>query len=166
MSPVPRRLPARATMPIALLLLTLLAAAPAAAHAELVDASPPDGARLATVPDEVVLHFSDELDPADSSFTLTGPDGAAAGTGSVDLEVADRNVLRGRVSDVGTGTYRVDWVSVAADGHEERGTLSFTVGQEPLANTALRAPSNPLTPAGWLLLIAGSSLLLRRVRAR
>ena len=161
MPPVLRRVARLA----ALLVCFLIGAAPVAAHAELVAATPADGARLGHAPMEAVLTFSDELDPDGSRFRVLAPDGSVAGTGSVDLDVADRNVLRGAIEANGNGTYAIEWTAVASDGHEESGALTFRVGSAALANTAL-AGQSPAPAIGWLLLAAAATLLVLRPRAR
>lgn len=155
----------RAAPLAAVLLLFLVAAAPVAGHSEIVAATPADGARLERAPSEVVLTFSEELDPAASGFRVLAPDGSLSGTGTVDLDIADRNVLRGPVEAGGNGTYTIEWTSAAADGHEETGTLTFHVGAEPLANTAMPAPRSPVL-VGWLLLGVAAVLVVLRRRPR
>ena len=144
--------------------LLLMLAAPVAAHAELVTSSPADGAQLDAVPAEAVLTFSAELDPQGSGFTVSDPDGDEVGSGTVDLQVADRNVLRGSIAGTARGTYTISWTAVAADGHEETGTLHFSVGGAGLADTSMPAGSVPTARIGWILLAAAcAGLVARRV---
>lgn len=146
--------------------LLLAVAAPVVAHAELVDATRTDGAHLSAVPNEVVLTFSDELNPAGSGFAIAGPDGSEAGGGTVDLEVADRNVMRGTIIGAASGAYSIGWTAVAADGHEETGTIGFTVGTTDVADTAVPAPPAPTALVGWLCVAASALLVARRAYAR
>lgn len=95
-----------------------------AAHADLESSTPEPGANLESAPTEVALTFSGELDPA-SGFVVTDGGGAAVGEGELDLDVADRNVLRGPVDITEPGTYTVAWTAVSADGHAEEGTFEF-----------------------------------------
>ena len=163
MPPVPRPILAL----VACISLLLTVAAPVAAHAELVTTTPIDGAQLDAVPAEAVLSFSAELDPVSSGFVVTGPDGEPAGSGTVDLQVPDRNVMRGSMTGSGDGTYSIAWTAVAADGHEGTGTLKFTVGGEALADTALPPTPGPAALIGWLLLgAAGATLFGRRLLQR
>ena len=120
------------------LLLALVVAAPAAAHADLVTSSPEDGAVLATPPTTITLTFSEPLDAGRSSFKLL-----AVGTGNVAEGGADVMTLGPLLLDgrpLGPGVYQVQWTSVAGDGDVLRGTLTFTVS-EPTP-----APATP-TPA-------------------
>ncbi|HET7521182.1 MAG TPA: copper resistance CopC family protein [Candidatus Limnocylindria bacterium] len=154
----------------------LLAAFPAMtlAHVELIESSPEAGSNLDTAPTEVTITFDDELDPADSSFTVTNVDGNEVGSGEVDLTVADRNVLRGDVEISDPGVYTVSYSVAGVDGHEIDGTFSFgfnadeeipeATGGEEHPDTALPAPVSPLaTAVGVMLLLAGMVLLGRRL---
>lgn len=148
-------------LPALALAIALFAPAPVAAHAELSSTTPTDGEELTTPPDEVVMTFGGELDPEGSSFVVTDADGVEVGTGEVDLDVAERNEMRGAVDITEPGEYTVAWTSAAADGHPEEGTFTFTVvdadgtgdtGDTP--NTAVPTPPgpHPLTLAGVALL--------------
>ncbi|MBW3612590.1 MAG: copper resistance protein CopC [Chloroflexi bacterium] len=145
----------------------LMAASPAAAHAELVSVEPAADEELEAPPDTVVLVFSGELDAEASSFVVTDADGVEVGRGGVDLEVAERSEMRGAVEIDGPGTYTVEWSVVAADGHAAEGAYAFVVageGGEPAAapDTALPAPAtSPLQLLG-LILLGGAAATLRR----
>jgi methionine-rich copper-binding protein CopC len=150
--------------------------APVAAHAKLEASSPAAGANVTSPPSEVTITFTEELDPAASSFSVTDSGGAAVGTGSVDLLVADRNVLRGSVTISAAGIYRVSWSVKAADGHASSGTFSFGYN----ASNAIPGPASQAAPdtaytrdgadlvsagtlAGVILLIVACGWALRRV---
>ncbi len=149
-------------LPALALALALLAPAPAAAHAPLASTTPADGEELTSPPDEVVMIFDGELDPESSGFVVTDADGTEVGTGEVDLDVAERNEIRGAVDITDPGDYTVAWTSAAADGHPEEGTFSFSVvdpdgagGSQDSPNTAAPAPAgpHPLVVAGMMLLV-------------
>jgi len=142
--------------------LFLLPAA-ASAHADLASSDPVGGAVLSQPPSEVVLTFTDELDPAGSGFTVSDDAGARVGEGEVDLQVAERNVLRGGVTIEGAGTFEVRWTALSADGHPEEGTFEFQVGDGSAPDTALPGPT-PLWPVGVLLLLASGAAIARAVR--
>jgi methionine-rich copper-binding protein CopC len=153
---------------LAIVLGLALAAVPivVSGHSELDKSDPADSANLQTAPTEVVLTFSAELDPDGSSFTVTDATGAQVGSGTVDLNVADRNIMRGTVAITKPGTYRVAWTSLSLDGDQLRGTVTFGYRLSSPANTSmLRGQGTgplPLSLAGLLLLAAAGLLVPRR----
>lgn len=152
-------------VPLAIAAALLALPSAAAAHAELVSSSPADGSTLTTPPGEVVLTFDDELDPDKSSFTLTDAGGDEVGSGEVDLEVADRNILRGSVDVSSEGVYTVTYAAAAADGHLTEGTITFTYGANAAPNTAMPLPGTGLaTLLGVVLLLGSFTLGVREVR--
>lgn len=164
-----RRLAAIATM------VATWAALPAtvAAHAELVAADPADGATLEAPPREVVLTFDAELDPDASELTVTDADGDVVGEGGVDLQVADRNVLRADMEAAAGGDYTASWVVVGTDGHPIEGTLSFSVvtamaaeGGTPDTALAAAARSPALAALGAALLAAAMMTVVLNERPR
>lgn len=142
----------------------------AAAHSSLSTSDPADGSRLDDPPREVVLTFDGELRPEGSGFVVTAPDGSEVGEGALDLEIAERNVLRGAVDVTDPGTYTVNWEAVALDGHPESGSLTFAYGSESAGSgtpdTALPAPAEDNVPAdaGVMLLAAAALAFAIRVR--
>jgi methionine-rich copper-binding protein CopC len=158
-----------------------LAALPAVAvaHAELVASDPEAGANLDAAPSEVTLTFDDELEADGSSFTVTDHHGDEVGSGTLDLDVPDRNVLAGAVSISEPGVYTVEWTVLGIDGHEITGSFSFgyaTDEEIPEAedghghespDTALHEPARaPLVPIGLGLLAAAALLAVRRFAVR
>ena len=137
------------------------------AHAELVTAEPAADAVLATAPDAVTITFDDELDADGSQLVVIGPGGADAGSGGVDLDVAERNVLTASLSTSADGEYTVEWTAQSADGHQERGGHTFRVGASmgtTAPDTAL-SRSMPLAPIGAALVVVAAVVALGRRRA-
>lgn len=147
-------------------------------HVSLTSSSPEAGDNLEAAPSEVRLTFDGELDPAGSGFTVLDRHGAEVGSGEVDLDVADRNVLTGSVDVSEPGVYTVKWTVLGLDGHEVTGTFSFgyaTDEQIPEAtgdpghdspDTALETASfDPLVSVGIALLALASLAAARRFAA-
>jgi len=110
-------------------------ASPAAAHDQLVSASPAAGETVGTVA-EVALTFSRELLGADSGgnlATVTGPDGLFYETACAAV---DGGILTLPVTLGSAGTYRVDWRAVSSDGHPISGTYEFTYAPASAAAVA------------------------------
>jgi methionine-rich copper-binding protein CopC len=153
---------ARTLVPAAIAAL-LLAATPwgAMAHAELSSSAPAADAILETPPTEAVLTFDDELDPAASGFVVTDAVGAEVGRGTVDLDIAERNVIRGDLAIDGDGSFEVRWTAVAADGHVEEGAYTFMVGGGEAPDTALPGRM-PAWPLGITLVVLAVAISARR----
>jgi methionine-rich copper-binding protein CopC len=160
---------------LGVLALLLLSLAPVArGHAELAESDPAPGSDVDDPPVEVVLTFDGELDPA-SGFVVTDATGAEVGNGTLDLEVAERNALRGPVEISEPGVYTVAWTAVSTDGHPEEGSYRFGYLAEVTGNadddhegaapdTAVRVePASPLTPIGACLLALATAMRARRL---
>lgn len=129
----------RATVALALLsavlggalLVQVVAAAPAIAHAELASSDPAAGARVKTLPDVAHLRFT-EVVGQPAALSVTGPDGTDIATGEVD--VVDNQLSRPLDSEAELvkGTYTMSYQVTSADGHQISGTVDFrlTVGQQ------------------------------------
>ena len=155
----------RRIVPILLAGCLALLPALALAHTELTGSDPADGSTITEAPDEVALTFAGELEDG-AAFTVLDPNGSEVGSGSLDLEVADRNVLRGAVDVEATGQYTVTWSVIGDDGHEVAGEVTFTYepeGEASTPDTALPAATgSPVTLAGVLLLVLASTAAVRR----
>ena len=110
---------------IALLLAT---AGPAFAHARLDHAAPPVGSTVAQSPKEVVLWFTEKLEPAFSSIEVRNEQGAAVSTGKAAV-AGDRTQLRVPLKSLPPGTYKVIWRVLSVDTHRTQGDFTFRVGQ-------------------------------------
>ncbi len=107
-------------------LLVLLATGEAGAHALLDHAEPRVGNKVATLPREVTLWFTQKLEPAFSSITVTDSAGKRVDTGKTSVSGNQMSVsLRGG----GSGTYHVNWRVLSVDTHSTNGNFTFQVGQ-------------------------------------
>jgi copper resistance protein C len=107
-------------------LLLALATGEAAAHAFLDHAEPRVGNKVATAPREVTLWFTQKLEPAFSSITVTNPSGQRVDTGKTRVS---GNQMSVSLRSGGAGTYRVNWRVLSVDTHTTDGNFTFQVGQ-------------------------------------
>ncbi len=105
-----------------LVMLGLLLAPPAFAHARLVSSDPAADAKIKP-PGTIKLHFSETLEPSFSSAVLTD---AAGKTVPVSKSMgADTITLL--PLNLRPGVYKVSWHSVGQDTHRLTGSFGFTV---------------------------------------
>lgn len=116
----------------------------ALAHAELVTATPPDGATVVGTPPELAAAFTEPLLP-DSTLSIRDAAGTRLAVGGPD-PADDTRLAIDPVPELAPGTYEVRWSAFTADGHLERGTWTFTVETPPPTDPAASAGSSP-TPA-------------------
>jgi copper resistance protein C len=104
----------------------LLAAGPAHAHAMLDHAEPRVGNKVATAPREVTLWFTQKLEAAFSTITVTDPAGQRVDTGKTRVSGSQMSVS---LRSGGPGTYHVTWRVLSVDTHTTDGNFTFQVGQ-------------------------------------
>lgn len=117
-------------------------AAPAAAHPALVSSDPVAGYALEDAPAQVLLRFSEPVQPAARPLRLVRDDGTA-----VRLLVTQEDggaVLRGAVDEeLDTGRYAARYDVVASDGDVVRGEVAFTVGLPAATGAAAARAAAP-----------------------
>jgi copper resistance protein C len=107
----------------------ILASAPALAHAMLDHASPPVGSAQASAPREVVLWFTEQLEPAFSTIEVRNTSGGAVvSSGKASVDPKQRTQLRVALKDLSPGTYKVTWRVLSVDTHRTQGDFTFRVG--------------------------------------
>jgi methionine-rich copper-binding protein CopC len=116
----------RSTLTGMILLLLLLATGEATAHAFLDHAEPRVGNTVATVPGEVTLWFSQKLEPAFSTVTVTNAAGERVDAGKVRVSGNQMSIA---LRPGGSGTYHVTWRVLSVDTHTTDGSFSFQVGK-------------------------------------
>jgi methionine-rich copper-binding protein CopC len=107
-------------------LLLLLATGEAAAHAMLDHAEPRVGNKVAAAPREVTLWFTQKLEPAFSTVTVTNSAGERVDTGKTRVSGSQMSVS---LRPGGAGTYYVTWRVLSVDTHATDGSFTFQVGQ-------------------------------------
>jgi copper resistance protein C len=107
-------------------LLLLLATSGASAHAMLDHAEPRVGNKVATPPHEVTLWFTQNLEPAFSTITVTDSAGKRVDTGKTLVSGSRMSVS---LRPGGSGTYHVKWHVISVDTHATDGSFTFQVGQ-------------------------------------
>lgn len=103
----------------------LMAAAPAAAHASLVSATPAEKS-TATAPRVVTLTFSDRVAPAFSGFDVVNAAGAKV---AIRTQVSQdgRTITGALARPLPAGGYVVNWRIASTDGHRMTGSYDFVV---------------------------------------
>jgi copper transport protein len=128
-------------------LLTLLFASPAAAHAELVTINPANGAQLSEPPTKVQLRFTESVNLIDGGIRLVDDEGVTVPTSDPTV---DRNTVTWPMPELSEGAYVVTWRVVSSDGHPISGASSFGVGTAAAAVPAADSadPSSSELAAG------------------
>ncbi len=122
----------------AILLMAILTAPVASAHATRISSEPPDNAVLTTGPDRVSATFNERLQTTYAAMTVVGPDGNVWSTGEPTVQGA---VVGIGLRPLGpTGTYTVNYRVTSADGHVVSGSWSFRL--------TVRGTGTPGPPAG------------------
>jgi methionine-rich copper-binding protein CopC len=142
----PRSRGLRAALLVLGALIALALPITASAHADLVSATPADKSTVNGTPTEIVLTFSESLDPAKSSMILRDPSGSQVAKAGVDP--AEDTVMRLTPPALEPGAYEIDWTSAALDGHLLRGKVTFTVtAPTPSPTVAPTLPASAVASA-------------------
>jgi methionine-rich copper-binding protein CopC len=107
-------------------LLLLLGTGEASAHAFLDHAEPRVGNKVATAPREVTLWFTQKLEAAFSTITVTNAAGQRVDTGKTRVSGSQMSIS---LRPGGTGTYHVTWHVLSVDTHTTDGSFAFQVSQ-------------------------------------
>lgn len=157
-------------MIVAGLVLVLLPASPASAHAALVATNPAQGSTVPAAPAEVTLTFSESISAVNDKIRVIGPDGSRADQARPVVTGATLRIpLR---PNLPIGTYLVSYRIISADSHPVPGGFTFNIGApSPTAPTATdqgktdgfvtaAIPVFKYLGYAGLLLVAGSALIL------
>src|ERR1700690_1473738 len=113
---------------LATLALLLAAADAAHAHAFLDHASPLVGSTVATAPRELLLWFTEILEPAFSTVEVRNAQGIAVQSGKAHVAPSGGTELRVPLKALPPGTYLVNWRVLSVDTHRTQGSFTFQVG--------------------------------------
>lgn len=121
-----RRFPDRIIGALLLVALFLLGAAPAFAHASLLETQPASGAVLSEAPQQIVLTFSE---PASAlAMHLIDADGERTELASGDAVSSGNSIVVSLPGGALRGTYVLSWRAASSDGHPIAGSVIFSVG--------------------------------------
>ena len=124
--------------------LVLAFAAPASAHADLLESDPPSGAVLTEPPRTVTLTFTEPVDLKLSEARIFDADGERITAKRAPRPAA--NSVRIRLPNLDEGAYIVTWRVAGNDAHPVQGVFTFQVGQ------AAEATGRDLSALGQQLL--------------
>lgn len=94
------------------------------AHAFLDHAEPRVGSTIPSAPKEVVLFFSQKIEPAFSSVEVSDANGARVDQGKPKISTT---TMRIGLKPLPPGTYRVRWHILSVDTHTTEGNFTFQV---------------------------------------
>ena len=110
---------------------------PVSAHADLVEATPGNQSVLDESPPEIVLTFSEVIDPIEPALRVVDADGNDVDLGTADQSRGDNTLGLTVDETLSDGTYVVAWQALSADSHNIRGAFTFSVGEATATRSGL-----------------------------
>jgi copper resistance protein C len=101
----------------------------ASAHAFLKTASPAVGSTVSQPPTQVVINFTEGVEPRFSTITVQNAQGLPVETSKPHLVGGDTH-LAVDLKPLPPGTYTVVWHATATDTHKTQGSFHFTIGSK------------------------------------
>ena len=139
-----RRLWSLLVAPVVAVCLALLTAGPAAAHTELENSTPAEGASLSAAPTTVSLTFGEAVTLPPDPIRVTGPDGAVWTVGKATVTGA---TVTAPVTATGpAGAYILSWQVRSDDGDTIKGVVRFTLAAAAAVTQAGPTPVAAPTP--------------------
>ncbi|OLF18330.1 copper resistance CopC family protein [Actinophytocola xanthii] len=142
-------------------------ATPAFAHNSLIGSNPANESTVQESPSTIELTFDQPVQTGEglNTIAVTGPEGT---NWTVGPAAVASNVVSAPLSDLGpTGTYRIGYRILSADGHPVSGEVTFTLAKAgdgtPAASTASDGEATAETDEGGLPIwvwILGAVVLL------
>jgi len=112
---------------LAALTMLFLAAPAARAHAFLDHANPAVGSTIHGVPAQVQIWFTQALEPAFTTVTITNEAGAQIDKGDKHVDANDPTLLEVSLPQLPPGDYTVNWHALSVDTHVTEGKFTFTI---------------------------------------
>ena len=105
-----------------------LASGQVSAHAFLKTSTPAVGSTVQQPPSQVVIDFTEGVEPSFSTITVQDASGTGVANGEVHLDGGNTH-LAIALKPLQTGTYKVVWHATAVDTHKTEGSFTFTVAK-------------------------------------
>ncbi len=109
------------------MLFGLILSRTAQAHALPRSEAPSAGSTLAQPPAEVVITFSEPIEPRFSTLQVVDVTGARVDTNAAQTAADDARLYRTALKKLPPGIYKVIWHVTSVDTHKTEGSYSFTV---------------------------------------
>jgi copper resistance protein C len=106
----------------------MLVAGQARAHAFLDHSDPAVGSTVPTSPPTLALWFTEHIEPAFSTVTVTNAGGQRVDLGNAHVPPDDPAELDVGLKPLPNGTYTVRWHVISVDTHKTEGNFTFDVG--------------------------------------
>jgi copper resistance protein C len=97
------------------------------AHAFPTTTNPPAGSTLKVAPQQVVINFTEEIEPHFSRLEVVNAEGARIDKDDDHLGPQGAKQFIVDLGPLTPGTYKVVWHATAVDTHKTQGSFSFTV---------------------------------------
>jgi copper resistance protein C len=107
----------------------LIAPAAVRAHAFLDHSDPAVGSTVPASPTVIHLWFTQQVEPAFSSVTVTDQSGASMNDGPAAIDPSNQSELDVKLKHLIGGAYTVKWHVLSVDTHTTEGDFSFHVGK-------------------------------------
>jgi copper transport protein len=101
----------------------------ASAHASVSSTAPAADSVLADSPGEIVLKFTEPVDPTGDAIRIVDSQGGAVDMGPIGQDLGSNSITAAIDQDLAHGSYVVSWSVVSSDSHPIRGAFVFSVGQ-------------------------------------
>ena len=105
----------------------ILTAPRAEAHAFLDHASPAVGSTVPSAPAAVTIWFTQQLEPAFTTATVTDQTGNSVDSGAATVDPKDPTEMHVPLKPLVPGTYSVAWHALSVDTHTTQGHFTFVV---------------------------------------
>lgn len=106
---------------------SMMFAMPALAHVHVVETAPARSEVLAAPPGEVVVTFSDKVQPALSRISVTDSSGAAVDVENTATFGGDAAKLGVGLKPLAPGVYTVSWSAICIYNHKVTGKYTFEI---------------------------------------
>lgn len=117
----------------------------ASAHSRLIDSSPEEGETLDSMPESIVLTYSEDIMELGASVVVA--DGEENLWTPPDVVVDGPNVTADlSEADLGGGSFQIRWRVVSADGHPISGTVDFSVSTDDTSGSPDTTATTEPTP--------------------
>jgi methionine-rich copper-binding protein CopC len=97
------------------------------AHGKLKQASPAAESTVKAAPGEVIITFTEALEPKFSKIEVQNAQGQRVDQGAAQVVLGEPTRLAVALKPLPAGTYRVTWRIVSVDTHRSEGSYQFIV---------------------------------------